>query len=80
LNNFSSTSAIVLALMSPLVTALALTCESKAKPDLYTLEKELTPTDGAYQNTLQKVAARGVIPWLGTTDILRSIRLASNLT
>jgi len=64
LNNFSSASAIVLALMSPLVKALALTCESKAKPDLHALAKELTPTDGVYQNTLQKVATRDLIPWL----------------
>ena len=33
---------------------LALTCERKAKPDLYTLTKELTPTDGEYQNMLGK--------------------------
>src|SRR6266566_693401 len=63
--------------MSPLVKALALTCESKAKPDLYELAKELTPTDGVYQNSLQKVTTRDVIPWLGT---LRFIRLATNLT
>jgi hypothetical protein len=80
LKNFSSTSAIVLALMSPLVTALAFTCESKAKLDLYALAKELTPTDGVYQNTLQKVATRDAIPWLGTIDTLRFIRLATNLT
>jgi hypothetical protein len=66
--------------MSPLVTALALTCESKAKPDLYALSNELTPTDGAYQNTLQTVATRDVLPWLGTIDTLRFIRLATNLT
>ena len=80
LNNFSSTSAIVLALISPLVEALVLTCESKAKPDLYALAKELTPTDGAYQNTLQNLATRDLIPWLGTVDILHLIRLATNLT
>ena len=62
MNNFSSTSAIVLALMSPLVKALALTCaESKALGDLYALAKELTPTDGPYQNTSQKVATRDLI-------------------
>jgi len=66
--------------MSPLVKALALTCESKAKPDLYELAKELTPTDGVYQNTLQKVATKDLIPWLGAIDTLRFIRLASNLT
>jgi len=66
--------------MSPLVKALALTCESKAKPDLYALAKELTPTDGAYQNTLRKVATRDLIPWLGTFDRLRFVHLATNLT
>ena len=66
--------------MSPLVTALALTSESKAKPDLYALAKELTPTDGVYQNALQKVATREVIPWLGTIDTPRFIRLATKLT
>ncbi|KAF8497030.1 ras guanine nucleotide exchange factor domain-containing protein [Russula emetica] len=64
LNNFSSTSAIVLALMSPLVAALARTCESKAKSDLHALAKELTPTDGVYESTLEKVATRDLIPWL----------------
>ncbi len=66
--------------MSPLVKALALTCESKARPDLYALAKELTPTDGAYQNTLQKVATKDLIPWLGTIDTLRFIRPTTNLT
>ena len=66
--------------MSPLVTALALTCESKAKPDLYALVNELTPTDGVYQRTLQKVATRDLIPWLGTIDTIRFIRLAAKLT
>ena len=80
MNNFSTTSAIVLALMSPLVKALALTCESRAKLDLYTLAKELTPRDGVYQNTLQKVATRDLIPWLGMIDMLRFIRLATKLT
>jgi hypothetical protein len=66
--------------MSPLVKALALTCESKAKSDLYALAKELTPTDGVYQDTLRKVATRGLIPWLGTIDTPRLIRLTINLT
>jgi hypothetical protein len=66
--------------MSPLVTALALTRESKARPDLYALANELTPTGGVYQNTLQKVATRDVIPLLGAIDSLRFIRLATNLT
>jgi hypothetical protein len=66
--------------MSPLVTALVLTCESKAKPGLYKLVMELTPIDGVYQNALQNVGTREVIPWLGTIDTLHLIRLATNLT
>jgi len=64
LNDFSSTSAIVVALMSQIVTVLALTCESKAKQVLYALAKELTPTDGVYQSTLKSVATNDLIPWL----------------
>jgi hypothetical protein len=66
--------------MSPLVKALALTCESKAKSDLYEIAQELTPANGAYQNTLEKVETSDLIPWLGTIDTLRFIRLAINLT
>ena len=65
--------------MSPLVRALALTCESKARPDLNELAKKLTPADGAYQKTLQNVATRDVIPWLGTIDTLPFIRLSTKL-
>jgi len=64
LKNFSSTSAIVLALLSPMIKALTVTCESKAKPQLHALAKELTPADGVYQNTLQNTATRDLIPWL----------------
>jgi hypothetical protein len=66
--------------MSPLVKALALTCESKARPDLYALAKELTPTNDAYQDMLQNVATKDLIPWLGTINTLRFISLATNLT
>jgi hypothetical protein len=66
--------------MSPLVKALTLTCESKARGDLYALAKELTPTDGVYQDTLRKVATRDLIPLLGTIDTLHFIYLATNLT
>jgi hypothetical protein len=70
LNNFSSASAIVVALFSPMVKALPLTCEStgKTRQALYDLEKDLTPTDGAYQSTLEKVTTKDVIPWLGMVD------------
>jgi hypothetical protein len=70
LYNFSSTSAIVIALMSPMIKALTFTCESKAKPMLYALAQDLTPADGMYHNTLGKVATKDVIPWLGTVDSL----------
>jgi len=33
-----------------------------------------------YQNTLQKVATRDLIPWLGAIDTPRLINLAANLT
>ncbi|KAI9508854.1 ras guanine nucleotide exchange factor domain-containing protein [Russula earlei] len=64
LNNFSSTSAIVTALMSSVITTLPLTSESKANSVLHTLAGELTPTNGAYQNTLEQVATKDLIPWL----------------
>ena len=66
--------------MSPPITGLVLTCESKANPDLIELANELTPTDDVYQNALQKVVTNEVIPWLGTIDTLRFIHLATNLT
>ena len=44
---------------------LALTCERKAKPDLYTLAKELTPTDGEYQTRFRKWQQE-TSSWLGT--------------
>jgi hypothetical protein len=47
-----------------------MTCESKAKQVLYRLAQDLTPTNGMYQNTLEKVATKEVIPWLGMVDFL----------
>jgi len=47
-----------------MVAALTLTCESKARQALYGLAKELTPTEGAYQSTLEKVETKDLIPWL----------------
>ncbi|KAH9057641.1 ras guanine nucleotide exchange factor domain-containing protein [Lactarius vividus] len=65
LNNFSSTSAIVTALLSPTITNLALTCESRAtKQSLHGLAKELTPTDGSYRNMIRNAATKELIPWL----------------
>jgi hypothetical protein len=63
--------------MSPMVAALTLTCESKARQALYGLAKELTPTEGAYQSTLEKVETKDLIPWLGTVDTLLCFRLVS---
>ncbi|KAH9057103.1 hypothetical protein EDB83DRAFT_2316074 [Lactarius deliciosus] len=65
LNNFSSTSAIVTALLSPTITGLTLTCESRAtKQILHGLTKELTPTDGSYRNVIRNTATKELIPWL----------------
>ncbi|KAH9029102.1 hypothetical protein EDB85DRAFT_1555024 [Lactarius pseudohatsudake] len=65
LNNFSSTSAIVTALLSPTITGLALTCESRAtKQVLHGLAKELTSTDGSYRRVIRSTATKELIPWL----------------
>jgi hypothetical protein len=74
MNNFSSTAAIVIALMSPTITALALTCESRAKQVLHALARELMPTDGMYKRTLQQAMPNDLIPWLGMIDSLRLSR------
>jgi hypothetical protein len=57
--------------MSPIVTDLALTCESEAKQVLDVLTKDLTPADGVYQNTLENASTKDLIPWLGKVDSLR---------
>ncbi|KAI0003230.1 hypothetical protein BJV74DRAFT_881692 [Russula compacta] len=65
LNNLSTTSAIVVALSSPIITALVFTCESKAKQILHTLTRDITLTDEVYQGALQQAAKNlGLIPWL----------------
>ncbi|KAI0295809.1 hypothetical protein BC826DRAFT_1007733 [Russula brevipes] len=64
MNDFSSTAAIVAALMSPMVSKLVLTCESKAKKRLLKLDRDLTPTNGAYQDTLNQAETNNLIPWL----------------
>jgi hypothetical protein len=65
MNNFSSAAAIVIALTSSEITSLALTCESKVRPILHGLARELSPTDDVYQNTLQQMTTKELIPWLG---------------
>jgi len=62
LNNFSSASAIVVALTSSTIKGLVLTCESKVGRVLQTLCRDLVI--GAYQNTLQQVGTTELIPWL----------------
>src|SRR5216683_6648648 len=65
MNNFSSASAIVTALMSPMVMNLILMCESKAKPVVHMLDRDLTSTNGAYYETLCQVETKELISWLG---------------
>jgi hypothetical protein len=65
MNNFSSAAAIVIALTSPVITSLTLTCESKAKPILHALARDLAPADGTYENMLQQATTKDLIPWLG---------------
>jgi RasGEF domain len=77
MNNFSSAAAIVIALTSSVLTSLALTCESKAKPILHALARELSPTDDVYQNTLQQATTKELIPWLG---IVGPLCLSNHLT
>ena len=75
MNNFSSTAAIVIALKSPAIAGLVLTCEDKAKPILDELAREVALTDGVYQNTLKQVTTNDLIPWLGIVGPLRSFVL-----
>ncbi|KAH9967848.1 hypothetical protein BC827DRAFT_1263627 [Russula dissimulans] len=64
LNNFSSTSAIVVALTSSIITTLPRTCDVPAKSTLSALEREIVPTNGAYQNALAQAQTKDLIPWL----------------
>ena len=65
LNNFSSTSAIVAALISPSITELILTCDSRsAKQVLHELATELA--DVSYRHVIQNAGMKTLIPWLGT--------------
>jgi hypothetical protein len=67
MNNFSSASAIVTALMSPKVAMLVLVCnsESKVAQIINTLNRDLAPESGAYHDTLRQVGTKELIPWLG---------------
>ncbi|KAI0255388.1 ras guanine nucleotide exchange factor domain-containing protein [Lactifluus subvellereus] len=62
LNNFSSASAIVVALTSQTIRGLVLTCESKAVRVLQTLCRDLAI--GTYQTMLDQVGTTDLIPWL----------------
>ena len=65
LNNFSSTSAIVTALISPTITELTLTCDSwPVKQVLHGLAAELA--DISYRHVIQNAGTKTLIPWLGT--------------
>ena len=69
LNNFSSTSAIVTALISPTITELTLTCDSKtAKQVLHGLATELA--DDSYRNVIQSAGTKQLIPWLGKIGLM----------
>ena len=67
MNNFSSASAIVTALMSPKVAMLVLVCnsESKVAQIINTLNRDLTTESGAYYDTLRQAGTKELIPWLG---------------
>jgi hypothetical protein len=63
LNNFSSTSAIVTTLISPTITKLTLTRDSKsAKEVLNALAHELS--DDSYRMVIQNAETKRLIPWL----------------
>ncbi|KAI0303378.1 hypothetical protein B0F90DRAFT_1816199 [Multifurca ochricompacta] len=80
MNNFSSTSAITTALLSPAVTGLVLTCESKAGRVLRTLTEDLDLENGAYQNSLRQAGTKELIPWLDPhLSALDSTFVRSNL-
>jgi len=80
LNNFSSMSAIVVALTSPTITTLPLTSKSQAKPILHALEREIELTNGAYQNALARAQTKALIPWLDPhLTSLNSIFVRSDL-
>src|SRR6267142_199968 len=80
MNNFSSASAIVTALTSPTVTNLIRTCKSKAKPILHMLDRDLTPTNGAYFETLRQAETKELIPWLGITGFPCAVFPHTDLT
>lgn len=74
MNNFSSASAIVTALMSPKVAMLVLACnsESKVAQIVHTLNRDLAPESGAYYDALRQAGTKALIPWLGMVDPLMS--------
>ena len=71
MNNFSSASAIVNALVSPKVAMLVLACESRATQIIHTLNRDLAPMTGAYFDTLRHAGTKELIPWLGMVGLLR---------
>ncbi len=65
LNDFSSASAIVSALMSPKIAILVLPCEKQAVQIIHTLNRDLASSSGAYYDTLRQAKTKKLIPWLG---------------
>jgi len=81
MNDFSSASAIVTALMSPKVAMLVLACEEQTTQIINTLNRDLSQSSGAYYDTLRQTGTKELIPWLGIisppcTVCLTSISLA----
>lgn len=66
MNDFSSASAILTALMSPKVAMLVLACEKQAMQVINTLHMDLAQSSGAYYDTLRRTGTNELIPWLGT--------------
>lgn len=64
-NDFSSASAIVVALMSPKVAMLVLACEEQTTQIINTLNRDLAQSSGAYYDTLRQTGTKELIPWLG---------------
>ena len=69
LHNFSSSSAILTALISSTITKLPLTCGSRpAKQVLRGLAREVA--DVSYQQVMQYEGTKQLIPWLCTIDLM----------
>lgn len=70
MNDFSSASAILTALMSPKVAMLVLGCEKQAMQAINTLHGDLAQSSSAYYDTLRQTGTKELIPWLGTYHLV----------